>query len=347
MKPVVLLAVGLANSARAIGVIPPWDPCKCASSTHRCQQLGVLARCGCTDHFGDGDKFCYVAEPEYCTSATASTWVAGAKWRDCQHSPPPPPPPPSSHLPLLAPSSALLPRRRLFQTHVCIANSSSVATSPASTAQLRIPRPLLLAPRGYGLGPTTGIVKAAGGASTAAQPSLTKTGIAASPMTTIAARTVSSSDSMPALGLSGMIYHAVRHATFCAAFRVRRRQRHLCHHHLRPCPLPPLPTSASMWRAATAQLPPQTGMLMFRYRRHSMSRSTVPTRCILGKRSASSPSPMETALRRPSWIRPSMARHLTHPSRAQFSCPEAQTAAPVLSMHSASTRPANLDGTPT
>ena len=99
------------------------DPCACADD---CVSNGfdVSPRCGCADHLGNGQTFCYVKSDACYPLAIHSTFVFGALFRTCVLPPPPllpppsprappppllPPPPPRAPPPLLPPPSPRAP----------------------------------------------------------------------------------------------------------------------------------------------------------------------------------------------------------------------------------------------
>ena len=113
------------------GAVPPPPPaapgsCDCSSTdggpggactvqtTDDTYPIGdVSARCGCADHLGDQEgPFCYVKDPEGCTTSTASNWIDGIEWRWCgefDQPPTPPSPPPPMHPPAIPEGSPQAP----------------------------------------------------------------------------------------------------------------------------------------------------------------------------------------------------------------------------------------------
>jgi len=79
------------------------DPCACADD---CVSNGfdVSARCGCADHLGDGQPYCYVRSDACYPSASHSTLVVGALFRACVLPPPPPLPTGVARSPLVPPA---------------------------------------------------------------------------------------------------------------------------------------------------------------------------------------------------------------------------------------------------
>ena len=67
---------------------PPRGVGGCACTSHETGCLSgtesVADRCGCADHLGDGEPFCYVLEPETCPIAVPSPFYSGrAAYRSC------------------------------------------------------------------------------------------------------------------------------------------------------------------------------------------------------------------------------------------------------------------------
>jgi hypothetical protein len=86
------------------------DPCACADD---CLSNGfnVSSRCGCADHVGDGQPFCYVRSDACYPGAGHSVFVFGALFRPCVLPSPPPLPPGTARSPLLPPAQ---PSEELF-----------------------------------------------------------------------------------------------------------------------------------------------------------------------------------------------------------------------------------------